>query len=420
MAGQLTQDMVAIAPERFGSPQAYGFGANGVFRRGTDLYIVCDNPAFGQNSWANANVDTDPPPVLAQARVLKSLDAGATWAEVDVDNGPQVSIFKLDNFGTFRGLTSPMAATYQDADTILVGYYFWDYTYGNAPELRFSVFDMSTDSWGAETTGGPTASTQQNNQPQLNLSIAYRAGDGALVFLFDGYEDVGGLNFCRMFYSVYNAGWGAAVPIDVAQAGSTDDYRMAGAVAGDADRTHLFYMTNIGSINLLQATLDSSDTLQAAVAITSAVDTNITRVPPFGAQWGFAASRSAAGVTTLYIPYVKDASVDLTFQWAISANTPAFTEVTVGGTNCAMAGISNCGPIDNSRGLAAVTQENINDPGVTGSQDVNTWEAITPLTIPADPAFGEIGQYLGLGIIQGGGGLYSAGYVANSFYFPPD
>jgi len=420
VAGQLTQDLIAIAPGRFGSPQAYGYAANGVFERSGALYIVCSNPAFGQNSWANANVNGDPPPVLAQARVLKSLDDGATWDEVDTDNGPEVSIFKAPTFATFRGLTSPMAACYQDADTLLVGYYVWDYVYGSAPTLRFSSFDLSTDTWGLETAGGPAASILGNDQPQLNLAIAFRAGDGALVFWFDAYEDVGGANFCRMFYTVYNAGWGAATPIDVAQAGSTDNFRIAGAVTGDAGRTHLFYMTNIGVINLLQRTLNSADVLQAVVTITSLVDTGSLLVPPFGAPWGFASSRSAAGVTTLFIPYVKDVDLDLRFQHAVSANVPVFAEVTVGGTNCALAGISNCGPLTDSRGLAAVTQQSVNNPAVSGSQDVSTWEAFTSLTIPADPSFPSIGQYLGLGITQGAGGLYSAGFAVNAFYFPPD
>lgn len=417
MAGQVTQTMVAIAPGRFGSPQAYGFAANGAFERAAALYIVCSNPGFGQFSWVNDNVDGDPPPVLALGRVLKSTDDGATWAEVDIDNGPQVSI-KKSNI-VFRGLTSPMAACYLDSDTLLVGYYVWDYTYGDAPEMRFSTFDMSTDTWGAEVAGGPAA-TILADQPQLNLSMALRSGDGAIVFEYDAYENVGGSNRCRVFCVTYLGAWGAAQPLDAGQAGSTDDYCIAGAVAGDGGRTHLAYQTNVGgSSNLLQVTLDATDTLLTPVAITSDVDIDAS-TPPFGAPWGFLASRTAAGVTTLFLPYVKTGTKELNFQSATSADSPAFAETTIGGVNCDNAGISNCGPIAASQGLAGVTQENFNDVGVSGSQDVTTWEPFTPLTIPVDPSTGpSIGQYLGLGITQGNGGLFAAGVVANAFYFPP-
>lgn len=411
-AGQITQQMVAIAPGRFGSPNAYGNGV-GTFQRGTDLYIVCSNPGYGQSSWRNADVDTDPPPILAQAHVLKSQDGGATWVEVDENNGPQVSLQKSTT--VFRGLTSPISACYQDGDTLLVGYFVWDYTYNDPVDLRFSTFDMSTDTWGAEVAGGPTSETV------ANLSMAFRAGDGAIVFLYDGLETVG-TPFSRMFYVVYNAGWGAEAPIDVAQTGSTDNYNMAGAVAGDSDRTHLFYRTDVGGTsNLLQSTLTALDALIAAVTITSDVDTAQLGVPPKFAPWGTPVARQlfGVGITNLFIPYIKDTTVDLNFSHAVSADSPVFAEVTIGGTNCRDAGIFNCGPLIASQGLAAATQENTNNQVVSGSQDVATWESFTPVTVPQVDAE-EIINYFGLGILSGDGGFYSAGIVANSLLTPPE
>lgn len=415
MAGVLTQDMVAIAPGRFGSPYAYGYGC-GTFQRGTDLYIVCSNPGLGQSAWTNANIDGDPPPVLAQAHVLKSSDNGATWNEVDTDNGPEVSLRKSTI--SFRGMFSPMAACYQDADTLIVAYYTWDYVYDSPATIRFSTFSMASDAWGAEVPGGP-ACTTVDDQPQLNLSIARRAGDGALIVLFDGYERLAGINYCRLFYLVYLAGWGAAQDIDAAQTGSTDDYNIAGAVAGDADRTHLFYRTNIGGSNLLQDTLDAADTLVGAVTITTAVDTGTSSVPPFGAPWGSPASRSAAGVTTLFIPYVKDGTQFLAFSSAVSADSPTFAEVVINASQSDKAGIFNCGLLTASRGLAASTVENFVDNDVTGSQDVVTWEPETTLTFPVDPSQPVIENYSGLGITQGDGGYGAAGVVANGFFITP-
>ena len=416
MAAVLTQSIIAIAPGRFGTPYAYGNGV-GTFQRGQNLYIVCSNPALRQTSWDNSTPSGTPPPILAQAHVLKSTDGGATWDEVDSGNAPSVALLKNHGTPDFRGLRSPMAATYQDADTLIVAYWVWDYVYNDPVELRFSTFDLITDTWGPETAGGPTSETV------LNMSVAFRSGDGATIFEYDGSETVMASSFSRVFYLIYNAGFGAETPIDVAQTGSTTNYNWAGAVAGDSDRTHLFYRTSTapdvpGPSTLLQATLKSTDVLQAPVTITAAVDTSDdTHVPPNRAPWSTAIGRSITGTINLYIAWVKDGDLTLNYSTAVSADTPVFSDVLIGLANCVEAGIFNAG-FTTTVGLIAASESPINTLTYTGSTDGTTWDAGTPLTQP-DPTDPEYRNMQGLGILAGDGGYGSAGVVVNSLFTAP-
>jgi hypothetical protein len=403
----ITAQCVAIAPQLFGTPHGYGQGV-GTFQRNGFFYLVCSNPGYGQSTLSG-----NPPGILATAHVLRSADGGFTWEALDDANAPQVSLQT-----TAGGLTSPMAACYQDADTLLVGYFVWDYVTAHPIELRFSTFDLATESWGPETAGGPTSSTV------TDLAMSRRASDGAIVFEYDGTEVVTGVRRGRAFFVIYAGGFGAATPIDAAQTGSTTHYNMGGVVTGDASRTHLFYRRSTqpqvaGNVFLFQATLTALNVLTAPVQITDAVSTS-GAVPPSQFPWSFAGVRVVAGVSTIFIAYSKESDGLLYFSHATSANTPVFTEQLIGGTATVMSpGIFNAG-FTASVGVVATMLESFSNPTVTGSKDLTTFEATTPFTLPTPPAgIGPIVGWSGLGI-DVAGSLPSAGYAINTLFSPPE
>jgi len=357
--------------------------------------------------------------VLAQVHVLKSQDNGATWVEVDENNGPEVSLEK--STVVFHGLASPIWACYKDANTILIAYFVWDYTDNTPAELRFCTFDMASDTFGAETPGGPTSTKA------LNMSIAYRSGDDAIIFEYDGSETVGSPR-SRVFYVINTAGvWGAEAPIDVAQTGANANYNVAGAVTGDGGRTHLFYRVfatpfGAGDMSLQQRTLTSVDVLVAAVIITTQVDSSTNLVNPFPQPWSQAVGRFISAAIHLYIAYVKDTDKSLYFQSAVSVDTPVFSEQLIGGTTVLSAGIFKAGNLlPGSRGLIGATQDTFNAPEATGSVDETTWDAMTALVVPTDPdtSLLTLGNFAGNGINSGAGGFLSAGIVLNSVEIPP-
>ncbi len=355
--------------------------------------------------------------------MLKSTDGGFTWTEVDVDGGPAVSLFKASGTVTFKGLYTPTAAAYLDADTLLVGYYVWDYVHGNPAELRFSTFDMSTDTWGAEVPGGPTSSTV------ANLAMSQRAGDGATVFMYDGQEKVGGVFYDRIFFVVYNAGWGAATPVNALQTGSTDNYTFAGCVPGDGGRTHLFYANpdrfGVLTTTIFQNTLTSANALIGVTQVVDQVKAGNSGPGPW--YWGRASVRVVSGVSQLIIGYVADADATLNVAKGTSADMPAFTTDQVSATAINTEGVAvfNIG-LTESQGAAGTYQVGFGTSlAVTGSRDLNAWDAPTSISpIPflepdtlTPPEIASIANGPGL---DSSNGFFSAGFVINTAGAQPE
>jgi hypothetical protein len=413
----LTASLVAIAPERFGTVYQYG-NSGGTFQRGDALYIVCTNPGQPQGGGWSGSASGTPPPVLAQARMLKSVDGGFTWNEVDVDNGPQVSLQKSTT--VFRGLYSPITACYKDADTLVVGYWVWDYVYNDPVELRFSLFDMSTDTWGAETAGGPTSSTV------TSIGMAQRVSDGATIFEYDGTETVMAVKYDRTFFVVYNAGWGAETPVDAAQTGSTANYSFASVVAGDGSRTHLFFANPdpnaIVPTVLKQNTLTSGNALIGSVQVTNQVAIGGGGA---GAQfWGRATARLVAGVTEIAIGYANDPDRFLFVARATSADSPVFAsnQITASAITQGL-GVFNIG-LTQSVGAGATYQPSTGtEVDATGSRDLVSWDP--PVEVSPLPFAVPLGNQLAIESVQNGPGLdssngfFQAGFILNTFFSVP-
>lgn len=406
----VTSSFVAIAPERFGTAYSYGNGG-GVFQLGQNLYLVCSNPGQPQAVFPSGS----PPAILAQARVLKSTDGGATWNEVDTDNGPQVALSSGSS-----GLYSPIAACYKNSTTVIVGYFVWDYIHGDPSELRFSLFDLTTETWGVETTGGPTSTNV------LNLSIAYRSLGDTIVFMYDGFENVGG-NKARCFYVLYEAAaFSVQAAVDPAQTGSSQDYVFAGVVSGSSGRSHFFYaLPDPNGINptvFNQNTLTAGDALIGPVQVTDQVSLNES-----GGQgtWSYGApvSRVVSGVTQLLAGYIDQTTNFLFLAKATSANSPVFSTQQVTATvSPGLAGIFNAG-LSASQGAIGSTFNNTPALIATESNDLISWGVPGVLTlippdepVTANPAgiFGETGLP-----IDYASGYFSAGIIANANLVPP-
>jgi hypothetical protein len=300
----ITAPAVKVLPAQFLLTGAVA-NPGGVFQLGSVLYMPVTNPCTGnatQQGWA----DNVPPPLPCNARMLRSLDNGATWAEVDAAHAPGVS---LNNTTTHFGFSSPLNAVLQNATTILVAYVKWDYHSADSPVLAFSIFHMDTNLWGAETSGGPAVTTAATV-----LQVAVRSGDGSVIIAYPGaLESVAAVLYQRIFYTIYLAGWSAGAPIDATQTGSQLNYTLGGAVSGTSGRTHFFYaIANPATATsaVKHRTLTSANVLQAVVSV----------------------AVNQAG-TTLYLPINFAGSIGTAyirttgfFSSAPSADVPVFTE----------------------------------------------------------------------------------------------
>lgn len=402
----LTASIVAIAPELGGTPYAYANGA-GTFQRGNNLYIVCTNPAVRQTF-----ADGNPPPVLAQAHVLKSTDNGATWNEIDLGNGPTVSVLRGSG-NTARGCTTPVGACYQDADTLLVAYFVWDYSNADPIELRFSVFDLITETWGAETSGGPTIA-QKTFGIDTAVSIAYRPLDGAIIVLYQSYQTISSQAYARTFYVTYEgAVWGSATAVDSAQTGASFDYKSLGAVSGDSSRTHLFYQ--VLDVNQIVPGLIYQNSLTAGDALVGPVQAAALGVFGVGTT---AVNRVFGGVTSIFVGWFLSDGVTIEFRYskAASANTPAFSDFLVETVNVnAGPNIFNCGQAV-STGISAAYVDS--DLETTGAADLVTWDTPIPLTLPFPGV--EPQQFSGLGVDLSGSVFPSAGIVGSVIQLGPE
>ncbi len=300
----ITAPAVKILPGLF---QLSGAVANpgGVFQMGGALYIPVTNPCDGnatQQGWP----DNAPPPLPCNARMLRSADNGATWAEVDASHAPGVSLL---NTNTHAGFRSPLAAVLQDAKTVIVAYVKWDYRAADSPVLAFSVFHMDTNLWGIETAAGPAVNGDTNM-----LHVAYRTIDGSVIIAYRGrLETVAGNPFHRILFAIFLAGWTAGAAIDGTQTGTQLNYDLGGVVSGAGGRTHFFYA--IEDLNLVTSAVKQR-TLSATNLFSSVAPVAVNQ----------------AG-TTLYLPisylgkigvaYIRGAGF---FSSATSADVPAFTE----------------------------------------------------------------------------------------------
>jgi hypothetical protein len=170
----------------------------------------------------------------------KSTDSGQTWAIVDAANSPLIAGSNgLVDYNTFR---DPNPATHvihcvfaNPTGALVTGNpALWHAT----PVIQ--PFDMDTDSWGAQITGGPTMVAQfgyGNGDAFRPTLLAYANGDFQILYQ-STRETINTLDYDRVSTALYNGAWNAGVA--AFGAGETKDYAPMNMVLGDAGRVHLF------------------------------------------------------------------------------------------------------------------------------------------------------------------------------------
>jgi len=388
MPGMITAPAVKILSALFGTTGELS-NPGGVFQlgNGNALYIPVTNPCEGnglQQLWA----DNVPPPLPSNARMLKSIDNGATWAEIDAAHAPAVS---LTNHTANTGATSPLTAVLQDANTILVAYVKWDYHSADAPVLAFSIFHMDTGLWGAETTGGPAfPNALQGGSGKIHM--AYRATDGSVIIAWAGVpETVGGTPYLRIFYTIYNAGWSAAAPIDATQTGATLNYDLGGVVSGTAGRSHFFYTIQ----NPPVSNAVNSRTLNGANALLTVVV-----VAPLDPSAGINFPISYAG--NIGVAYIRGFPVSF-FSTAVSADVPVFSEQALPNIGGNPGGVATVYVSSSLGGVDGAGQNAWSNPSATALG----WSGVT-FVFMADPMFPSTSPTVGSPISLGMGVVVTA------------
>lgn len=159
--------------------------AAGPFANGTDIYLILNSD--------------DATTLIA----WKSTDGGATWTSV---SGP-TDVFRsqTDFYGTFF-FGGTYAAYYASAviGTVIYVAYWIDSGSNIGTTLRFTSYDMSTDTWATSVTG-PTISLYSPFSGESSpLGLIYRPSDGNLVLLCSG--DAGASALPVQFF-VFDTSW---------------------------------------------------------------------------------------------------------------------------------------------------------------------------------------------------------------------
>ena len=367
----ITIALTQIAPLLQNTVQEVGNGSGPFEDAFGNLYLVCTNPitGIGQVPWP----DTMNPPVPALLHCYQSTDNGVTWNELDAADAVAVT---QPNGNLYYA--SPIASCQVNATTFVVAFTQWNYTAADPPTLQYVEFHMDTGLWGAISAAGPTVPLIPST-----MSVQYRASDASIIVEWDGQtETVGGSNYSRAFYAIFNAGWGAAIAIDPAQTGSTSNYVLSGGVSGSGNRTHFFYTADTGTtISLDQATLTSGNVLEALVVVTAQPSGQLPQVTQPFAQNG----------TTIGVGYGKRPVVTTNqyMSLATSANAPVFTESLVQ-INSEIEAMQSAG----TNGAAGLVAAYADGTGVYASSWPNSGLWIGPVFVGTLVATGSFNQSL--------------------------
>lgn len=188
-------------------------------------------------------------------RVMKSTDAGVTWAEQDAANAPTTLTSDVYHPGVADDGTR-IWCCYSPSGTL------------PPTESVLKAFNTSTEpaSWETAITGGPPALRNATPPVGVNLSndaklwVIARA-NGEKVVIYTEPLDVGGVDYQSLKFAVYSGSWGT--PVNLAIPGTTDSvafsYCLMGAALGATGLIHVF----IGSASsgYAYATIKADDTV---------------------------------------------------------------------------------------------------------------------------------------------------------------
>lgn len=160
--------------------------------------------------------------------VWKSVDGGENWLEQDSSNKPGCS---SDTFGGWA------VCAEQAGDLLYICYA------NNSPNNQYTVitFDMVTDSFGVEDTGGPTGSANDYWFPGGWGAFIHVRSNGDVVLYYTKSEKIKRLRWARGRIAIrHNGVWTNDIIVD--GTGVESLYRPYASVMGSDDRIHLFYL----------------------------------------------------------------------------------------------------------------------------------------------------------------------------------
>lgn len=141
---------------------------------------------------------------------------------------------------------------------------------GTNVDIRYHVFDMSSDSWTTTNTLVKTNMTYGVADIAIHASISICVrGDGAIVIGYNGAAElISGTRYERVFYARNLSGaWTADFALGAS--GATENWLGAETVLGGANRISFFFQ-NISTSLIYERTLNTSNTLESLSASVSA------------------------------------------------------------------------------------------------------------------------------------------------------
>lgn len=331
-------------------------------------------------------VDAVTSPTSPNVEMWKSTDSGATWSEVGAGSHP-----------TITG-----SSGYHVVDAVMVGTSIHVACIANTNAWQVVPFNLSTDSWGAATSGtGPTALAIPtiSNTAQGFLSVR---SDGVYVIVHNAaVEKVMGVNYRRVDYSRYASGsWTNNVAVGGYTIGGDFDARMITVDA--SNRVYLFYSSVVGSTPTMWArTLDTGGSLGSGTTIS----TN-DGVPYFAGHAGYVADTGR--VVFLH----RNGTTDFSLAYAVAGATPSWFDASVSTTtveqdNCNTGSLAIDGSTIYVFWADDATQDLWRDEGTTASgfgTDVEFQDAATVNGV----SIGKITNAIGVFYLDGSTVKYDA------------
>lgn len=242
--------------------------------------------------------------------VLKSLDSGQTWAEVDAAGRPSVySVLDTGDYYAYH------VEAHEDGSDIV-------FVYLGAASNAFIVQRFTTDAWQTPSIDGPDAFSLNGAGPTSGDFGSIVRGSDIVIVANSDPENISGTDYERVALVVYDgATW--STPADLTgQTGDTVGYTRPVLVVGASSRAHV-WLFPVGGTDLLHVAIES-DNSNGAIGIVDTLDLSS------GWFYGLPASDGAE----IIIPYLRDnGSPELAVARATSSAAPSWTIETVDGVN---------------------------------------------------------------------------------------
>lgn len=244
-----------------------------------DLYHGCGGPFASSTN--NVYVITRDPGG-GSLHAFKATDPSSSWSAAGTDPA-------MTSGNTIRAM-----AACQVGDIIHV--VTRDAAAANSNQIRYHVFDMSSDSWTTTNTLVKTTYTMAGAVDASRVGINIRA-DGNKIIHYEGPQVLADIQRSRAYYARHmGVAWSADIALDN---GGNNHWFVQESILGSADRIH-FILQNQTTTAFYQRTLTSANALESFPA---AFDSSTTGEIDAGYTRGVAYSGSAGGTVVRYAYY---------------------------------------------------------------------------------------------------------------------